>query len=272
MKNISATGCITELTPTLCTLFGVRIPARSTENCISSVMDYAQKTLGGEKVEKALVYAPDGIGNILFEKYPEMFAGLAGAAPLRTLLRATMPSVTPVCFGSMFSGALPEVHGIREYSKPVLSCDTIFDVFPAASKKVAIVSNTQCSIDMIFRSRNVDYFSFMEDLRPCEFTGYLLEKYDYDLIICYNPIYDSVMHKTSTDSPEALAACAKSIEFFMHLTKIFDKRWESKNRVSVFAPDHGAHNNEDGRGTHGKDIPEDMLVNHFYRVAKGSLN
>ena len=31
-----------------------------------------------------------------------------------------------------------------------------------------------------------------------------------------------------------------------------------------FATDHGVHTAENGRGSHGKDIPEDIEITHFY--------
>ena len=81
-----------------------------------------------------------------------------------------MPSVTPVCYGSIFSGAAPSVHGIQKYEKPVLQVETLFDVFPKAGKRVAIVCCNNCSIDMIFRKRQVDYYSFHSN-REGELTG-----------------------------------------------------------------------------------------------------
>ena len=41
---------------------------------------------------------------------------------------SVMPSVTPVCFASMYTGVMPDVHGIKFYTKPVLKIETFFDV------------------------------------------------------------------------------------------------------------------------------------------------
>jgi hypothetical protein len=45
------------------------------------------------------------------------------------------------------------------------------------------------------------------------------------------------------------------------------------NRAVVFAPDHGAHFDSQNKcGMHGKDIPEDMELRHFYAIhGKGWL-
>lgn len=57
-----------------------------------------------------------------------------------------MPSVTPVCFASMYSGVMPEIHGIMRYEKPVLKIKTVFDALAAAGKRCAIVSTEGDSI------------------------------------------------------------------------------------------------------------------------------
>jgi len=73
---------------------------------------------------------------------------------------SVMPSVTPVCFASMYTGAMPNVHGIQAYEKPVLSTDTVFDAFIRADLKPAIVSTANDSISCIFLERDMDYFIF----------------------------------------------------------------------------------------------------------------
>ena len=63
----------------------------------------------------------------------------------------------------MFTGGQPANHGVRQYERPVLTCDTLFDVLIGASKKLAIVAVADSSIDLIFRSREIDYFSEPND-------------------------------------------------------------------------------------------------------------
>ena len=58
-----------------------------------------------------------------------------------------VPPVTPVCFASMYSGLLPEKHGIKEYIKPVLKCRTVFDVVSEKGKKCAIVFSIICGVN-----------------------------------------------------------------------------------------------------------------------------
>ena len=106
--------CVTALTPTVCDLCGVRRPAQCADEPIAAVMAAAAKALAGQKVEKLLLFAPDAVGIHLWERFPEKLAAVEALAPVRVPTRVVMPSVTPVCFASMFSGALPEVHGIQQ--------------------------------------------------------------------------------------------------------------------------------------------------------------
>lgn len=68
-------------------------------------------------------------------------------------MKTVMPSVTPVCFGTMYTGAQPEVHGIQKYEKPVIKIDTFFDALIRAGKKPVIVATPKCSLSNIYLER-----------------------------------------------------------------------------------------------------------------------
>ena len=290
-ENESDFLCITSLTPTVCDLCNVRRPAQCGAEPIKAVIEAAEKELNGGKIEKMLIFAPDAVGIQLWEKYPEEQRKVESLAPIRVPVKSVMPSVTPVNFGSMYSGALPEVHGIREYAKPVLTCETIFNVFPEAGKKTAICAVNGCSIDTIFRRRPVTYISTLSDadaltftetiLNNCsfntgikgfegfdqEFSEDILNNRSFDFILCYATDYDSVMHHTQPFAPEAITAFKTDVQSFQRLVALTDKVWKGYNRLVVWSPDHGSHlNPATNHGTHGADIPEDTLVYHFYRI------
>jgi len=258
--------CVTSLTPTVCELCGVRTPAQNGDTPIESVIQAAENELHGEKIEKMLIFAPDAVGIQLWDKFPEEISKVQSLAPVRVPIRVVMPSVTPVCFASMYSGAMPEVHGIREYAKPVLTCETLFNVFPEAGKNTAICAVNACSIDTIFRRRPITYISTVSDKAAVDFTDSLLKEYDYDFILTYATDYDAVMHHTAPFAPEAITAFKTDIASFQRLVELTDTIWAGYNRLIIWSPDHGSHTAENGHGIHGKDIPEDMLVYHFYRI------
>ncbi len=147
---------IASVTPTVCSLFGVKPPRDSGAKPVDSVLEEAAKKLKGGKIEKALIYAPDAIGEGLYRDYKKLFSGVKRMAPLEVEMKSVIPTWTPVCFSSMFTGAQPEVHGITKYEKPVLSVDTLFDALAREKKRVAIVAVKGSSIDLVFRNRKIE--------------------------------------------------------------------------------------------------------------------
>jgi hypothetical protein len=173
----------------------------------------------------------------------------------------------------MFTGALPHVHGIQKYERPVLKCDTLFDALIRAGKKVAIVAVKNCSVDLIFRNRELDYFSEEYDAQVTESALDVLNSGKHDFILAYHQEYDDTLHRTTPQSPEAIQAMNNHIQSFDIIARAFHDSWKSYNRVILFASDHGAHIDKDtGKGTHGDDIPEDMHIQHFFGVTKAPEN
>jgi hypothetical protein len=253
--------------------------------------------LGPARVERVLVYAADAIGRVFLDGRPELKKRLGAASDVQVELRSMMPPKTPVCFASMFTGAPPEVHGIRKYERPVLTCDTLFDVLarrdtqghdrirprefgscPECARdsdrvpsqtagRVAIVAVKDCSMDIIFRNRPIDYFTEDDDQQVTGRALELVRDDKHDFIVAYNQEYDDTLHRTRHDGPEALAAARRHVETFERLLQATEESWAAHGRVLIFAPDHGAHfDSAKGKGDHGEDIPEDMDVLHFWRV------
>ena len=262
---------IGDLTPTICEINNWEIPAQSGGIPIAVVVDHAQRLFDGEgKNEKTFIYCPDAVGEIHRQHYPDLLARVEKIAGIRLLSSGVMPSVTPVCFGTIFSGASPEVHGIRQYAKPVLEVETLFDSAVKAEKKVAIVAVNTCSIDMIFRKRKVDYYSLCTDARCREITEKIMRNDDYDMIISYSTDYDHYSHRTGCDSETSVTALKTCVEYFEDYARLTDELWGKYNRTLVWAPDHGNHPVSETSGTHGTNTADDMLVNHFYRITAGN--
>jgi len=260
---------ITSITPTICSLMDVRLPDISTEDVIDDILSISKKKLE-TVVTKCLVYAPDGIGYFLTIRYKEQFKKMDDTAPYSIRLCSVYPPKTPICFASMFTGALPQIHGRDRPDRTVLKCETIFDTFIEAGKKVAIVAVKNSSIDLIFRERSLDYFTEIDDESVTRKTIELLEKDQHDLLVVYHQEYDDALHQTTPISEDALIAMNNHIESFIKLGEAFNTHWSKYNRLLLFTPDHGAHiNREDGRGTHGSNIPEDMIIRHYYNIEKG---
>lgn len=262
---------IADLTATVCALCGVRTPDVCASVPIPAVVDQGDKLMGGVgKTEKVLLFCADAMGEHQRTHFPEVFARIEKCAGMGFLSTSVMPSVTPVCYGSIFTGAAPCCHGIEKYEKPILKVETLFDVFAEAGKNVAICSYNTCSIDTIFRGRKVDYYSFTSDEKTFACAMDLLKNSDYDLIICYMYDYDHTMHLTGPFSDAAAVQASLAADRFTAFAEEMDKSWKNFNRALVFVPDHGGHAADESHGTHGMDIPEDMLVNHYYRIREAA--
>ena len=112
--------------------------------------NYIDKVFDGKKADRVVMYNPDAVAQWIYEKYPQFFTKVQARTGIEIPLCSVMPSVTPVCFGTMYTGAQPNVHGIQKYEKPVITIDTIFDALVRAGKKVAIITYARCSISRIF--------------------------------------------------------------------------------------------------------------------------
>ena len=251
------------VTPTVCALMDIEPPTGASATIIKEILEAAN----GKKMEKVSLFAPDAIGEWLFQRHRNEFSEVIKEAPIQIPIRSMTPSYTPVCYASMFTGMKPEEHGIYKYMKPVLKVETLFDAAEKAGKKVALVAVKDCSIDLIFRDRKIDYFTEKYDPEVNERVLELLENHDYDLIVAYNQEYDDLMHDSTPTDPEAIEAFRRHLRAFKTLADAFNKKYHGVNRAIAFLPDHGTHVDQDsGKGSHGTDSPEDMEVRHFWGI------
>ena len=265
--ELNATSLDT-LCAALCYAMGIEAPAQAAP-ANQVLCDYVDKTLNGKKVDRILMYNPDAIAQWIEEKYPDQIVEVRNRAEVDVPMRAVMPSVTPVCFGTMYTGAQPEVHGIQKYTKPVITIDTIFDALIRAGKKCAILGDTKCSLCHIFLDREMDYF-------PCENVAEinakaieLIEKDEHDFIVVYNGNYDAKMHKYSPEGTVALGELRANSHAFALLYEMVKKYWTGHDTLVGFGMDHGCHAIvKDGelRGTHADDSPEDRNIVHLYKI------
>jgi hypothetical protein len=258
-------NCITSLTPTVCQLMGLPPPQTTTCSGLDRVANAADRIFGGKSVERCLIFCPDAIGAHLWNRRELDFGTILNTAPLQVPLRSVVPPKTPVCFASMFTGAPPEIHGIRRYERPVLGCDTLFDALLRGNKRVAIIAVRDSSIDLIFRGRCLDYFSETYDAEVLERALQLVQSAEHEVIVAYQQEYDDTLHRTTPLSDECIRAARNHFDAFEALSCAVRQSWGQNRRSVIFAPDHGAHiDPASGHGDHGDDSPEDMHLFHCY--------
>ena len=154
---------------TLCSALAYTMGIEAPENAAEANKDlvaYIDEKFGGKKADRIFMYNPDAVAQWIYEKYPRLIREVEAATELALPMACVMPSVTPVCFGTMYTGAQPSVHGIQKYEKPVIKIDTLFDAMLRAGKKCAIVAQKKCSMGMIFLERNMDYYLYNQQHNP----------------------------------------------------------------------------------------------------------
>ncbi len=266
MKNSNS---LDTLCGALSYIMGIDAPEKAaspnTELCA-----YADEVLGGEKADRIFMYNPDAVAQWISEKYPWFLREVTERTEMKLPLCSVMPSVTPVCFGTMYTGAQPEIHGIRSYTKPVITIDTIFDALIRNGKRPAIVCTDGDSMSKIYLERDMDYFFYdtVEEVNAKAAELIIEDKYDF--IAVYNGNYDSVMHKFGPESPEAIGELRANSRAFGMFDSLIKNNWQGHNTLIGFSMDHGCHEIDGDCGSHGLDMDEDLNIMHFYKCRKRS--
>jgi len=228
---------------------------------------YIDKKLEKKRADRVVMYNPDAIAQWIYEKYPHFFDDVKKHIDVEIPLAAVMPSVTPVCFGTMYTGVQPEVHGIQKYEKPIITIDTLFDAMLRAGKKVALITYGNCSLSRIFLERDLDYYHFEQgdiDAVNAKAMEVILRD-EHDFIVIYNGNYDSVMHKMGPEGAQALGELRANCHVFSLLCELIEANWKHHNTLVGFAMDHGCHEIDGGCGSHGLDMAEDINIVHLYK-------
>ncbi len=230
------------------------------------LVNYVDEAFGGEKADRVFMYNPDAIAQWVYEKYPQLMTEATERTELRIPFCTVMPSVTPVCFGTMYTGVQPSVHGIQSYTKPVIKTDSMFDALIRAGKKPVIIAEDNCSLAKIFLERDMDYFIYDTIEEVNAKAAEIILKDEYDFVVVYNGNYDSVMHKHGPESIEALSELRSNVEAFAMFSSMIKEHWSGHNTLVGFSMDHGCHEIDGNCGSHGLDMDEDLNIVHLYKA------
>ena len=249
---------------------GVEPPKHAADAC-QAVKSYVDEIFGGEKADRLIIFNPDALAQWIYEKYRHHTNMIRAYRDLEVPIATVMPSVTPVNFGTMYTGAEPCVHGIEQYEKKLITVDSLFDALARAGKKVALVAGQGWSMGTIFLERDIDYYLLSVGLdsggaaKIQAKAAELILKDEYDVIVVYNGFYDSAMHRHGPESVEALAELRSNCYAFAEISELVKNLYGHHNTLAAFAADHGCHEIDGGLGSHGLDMPEDRNVVHLYK-------
>ena len=261
MQDIFCPLKLTGVAASLCNALGIEAPETAEKS-----LDVMNKLAEDKGVDRVFMYNPDAVALWVFEKYTDIFTPVMLNSDITLPLQTVMPSVTPVCFATMYTGAEPAVHGIQSYTKPVVRTDSVFDVLIRNGKKPCIVSTGNDSMSKIFLEREMDYFIVETPDEANEKAVELIKEDKYDLICVYNGNYDGRMHRVGPEGDEAIEALKHNVKAYETFAQAIRENWKNHKTLLGFAPDHGCHEIDGGAGSHGLMMPEDMNIVHFYKV------
>ena len=231
-----------------------------------TLLRFIDEKFGASGADRVVMYNPDAIGEWVYRKYAQLMPYVNNGECIEVPFATVMPSVTPVCFGTMYTGAQPAVHGIQSYVKPVITIDTLFDCVIHCGKKPAIVCTAGDSLSKIFLERDMDYYIYdtMEEVNAKAVE--LILRDEYDLIVIYNGNYDTAMHKNGPEGIKSLTELRVNDHFFGILDNLIKNNWKHHNTLLGFAMDHGCHEIDGECGSHGLDMDEDINIVHLYKA------
>lgn len=243
---------------------GIDAPAQAAEP-VQELCDYVDEKLAGRKADRIFMYNPDAVAQWIQEKYPALLEQVAQHTELKISYNSVFPPKTPVCFGTMYTGAQPEVHGIQKYEKPIIRIDTLFDALIRAGKKPVILAATEeCSLARIFLDRDMDYFFYDTIEEVNAKTIQLIREDKHDFYVVYNGNYDTMLHDFGPEHVNTLAELRVNDTMFGVFSKLIQAQWKKHDTLVAFAMDHGCHYTPMGKGSHGKDLDADMNIVHHY--------
>jgi predicted AlkP superfamily pyrophosphatase or phosphodiesterase len=129
--------------PTVCRILGVRSP----NACEATPLHTVVASMG--PVVRLAVVVIDALGVTTWAATRHETPTLTALADRRLLhLRSVMPTITPVNFATMLTGAGPNAHTIRSKTEP-LQLETVFDVLRATGCISATAARAQSSLGLL---------------------------------------------------------------------------------------------------------------------------
>lgn len=247
---------LTQLAPTIAAALGLPAPngCRQDAGAPKAIPEIVADLQGAERLA---VLAPDALGMHPFTLWRHEMPFLDGLHRRHSLvLRAVMPTITPVNFSTMVTGAELDVHGMQSRESD-FQCETLFDIVRAHGGRSAGVGRVGYTGSMIL-ARFADLQGTAESNTDAEVEQITLAFARAQLpefVIVQLGSTDDVFHQYGPSSAEALPVVRETDE---RLGRMVEELVGLGYAVIVTA-DHGQHDCDRG-GTHGSDADEDALV------------
>ena len=244
---------MTSVALTICKTLGVRLPSSAEGSPLPEVAESLKQT------ERLTVVVIDAFGVSTWKKVKDRTLTFNKLRDLHgTVITSVMPSITPVNFATMLTGASPTIHGIRNREQP-LRLETIFDVLRETGMVSATAARAKSSNGILI-SPHADRPGVAASNLDSEVTEIACRMIDDDVNLLWVQLLDidDAGHAHGPHSPEGAEAAGRADA---NLRIILDAARAKGYSIMVLA-DHGQHPSSDGnyKGVHGTDMPEDLNV------------
>ncbi|MBR5452668.1 MAG: alkaline phosphatase family protein [Clostridia bacterium] len=230
---------------------------------ITWVSRILKERLGGN-AERVILYHADAVGMYMWQKYTNILAPVYKHTSLALPFCSTVRSVTPVAHASMYTGLMPEEHGIQTYVRPQLECSTLYDELIKVGKRPVIVAQHDSSFLHIFKGRDMKVYDCPTGYDTVSTALKVIEEDDFDLLSIHVFDYDNAAHSCGPEAKESKNALSIEAEGFDRIADAAKMFGRERRTLLSYSPDHGQHLTEGGGGGHGSEMPEDMNVLHFF--------
>jgi hypothetical protein len=248
---------MTDIAPTACAVMGVRGPKGS----VGTPIDQIVADLNG--CTKMAVLAPDALGLFAWNLWQHEMPYLSSLHEHRSLVvRSVMPSITPVNFATMVTGATHYRHRVSTFNDHFV-CETIFDVLKLSGKKSAGVGlNGYTGVELLGRCADIcgDAGKGTDD----DIVTVALDVADKnlpDFMIVQLGQVDDVFHEFGPSSAEVVPMLRATDDRFKKLVG----HLKPLGYGIIIVSDHGQHDVPDAppgehKGMHGTDSDIDCQV------------
>lgn len=253
---MTAVHSMTCVAPTVSAVLGLPAPARSEGDVIREIAD----DLAGR--QRVALLATDALGRFAWGLWRDAMPWLKARHAERSVtLRSVMPSVTPVNFATMVTGADREGHGIGAKTDD-FACETLFDTVRAAGGRSAGVGIENYTGQALL-ARCADIAGDVGDGTDDDVADRVLEIAESEsprFLIAQLGRVDDTFHKYGPSSPEVVPMLRETDARLKRLTG----RLAPLGYGVLILSDHGQHDQTDPaarkKGGHGTDSDEDCLV------------
>jgi predicted AlkP superfamily pyrophosphatase or phosphodiesterase len=250
---------MTSITPTVCKLLNIRLPAQSSDVVINEIIN----DIGHH--DRVAVVVLDAFGVATWQRYRELTPNFNLISHQHLLhVRSVLPPITPVNFATMATGAPSDVHKIRDRSEP-LNVETIFHVLSETSMKSMAAGRASSSVGILL-SKFADYKCIAAsntDEEIVQLAAEVIQEKPPAFILMQLLDVDDIGHKFGLAGEEIRQALS---DIDRHLGELMSHLAEAGYGLIVLA-DHGAHQKGE-KATHDGTSQDDLIVPLAWRSSE----